>query len=361
MSTTSRITCGATALAIALALPTARSAAAQVVEPRTAIEHLEIGGRVHLQFNTTSVDGEPGSEFLLRRARIWVNSRVNDWIDGVVELDFGRGKASLRSAFLRLWLDDAFQLSFGQFKRPFDMFELTSSSEILVIERAGSIRGADACGDLSGVCSYSHLGQALQFSSRDIGVLATGNAGAKVNYSVSVTNGTGLNETEENGTKSLSGRVEYTPIARLRLGVNVAAHDFPNAETGQDEYAPAVGLDASWGNFEQGPHLRWAVMAGDNWRSISAAGEAGGFRATQALFTYRLALAGTRVRALEPLFRVSLADPDVDTADDGGVLYTPGLIAHLEGRNKLAANLDVWSPSAGDAEWSLKFQAYLYF
>ncbi|RMH16120.1 MAG: hypothetical protein D6701_09290, partial [Gemmatimonadetes bacterium] len=111
--------------------------------PRAPIDTLLVGGRVHLQFNTTPVEGEPSSEFLVRRARLYVNGRVNEWIDGVAQVDVSGGRASARFAFVRLWFGEALQLSFGQFKRAFDLFELTSSSRILVVERAGGVRGVE--------------------------------------------------------------------------------------------------------------------------------------------------------------------------------------------------------------------------
>lgn len=332
-----------------------------MVEPRAPIDELEIGGRIHLQFNTTSADTVPGSEFLLRRARVWVNGRVNEWIDGVAQVDFGGGQTTARFAFVRLWFGDALQLSFGQFKRAFDLFELTSSSQILAIERTGSIRGVEGCAGLDGVCSYSRLSEGLELSSLDIGVLATGALSEKIRYRFTLTNGTGGNAREENGTKSYSGRLEFLPVPNVRIGANLAFHDFPNPVTGNDEYAPAVALDLELGDFERGLHVQLGVLAGENWQNLSASGEPGDFLATQGIVTYRIPVQGERVHALEPLMRVSWADPDRDVTGDAGLLFTPGFVAHFEGRNKVAANVDIWSPTTGATEWSLKLQTYVYF
>jgi hypothetical protein len=64
---------------------------------------------------------------------------------------------------------------------------------------------------------------------------------------------------------------------------------------------------------------------------------------------------------VEPVGRLSWGDPDRDTTGDGGLLFTPGLMLHFEGRNKVAANLDAWRPQAGGTVWGLKAQVYLYF
>ena len=47
--------------------------------------------------------------------------------------------------------------------------------------------------------------------------------------------------------------------------------------------------------------------------------------------------------------------------DDGGIVFTPGLMFYLEGKTKIGANLDVWSPQTGGTELSFKVQTYLYF
>ena len=85
-------------------------------------------------------------------------------------------------------------------------------------------------------------------------------------------------------------------------------------------------------------------------------------RAAQGIVAYRVPLAdGGRVSAVEPVARVSWGDPARDRAADGGVLLTPGLQLHFVGRNKIAANLDVWRPAGGEAVWSFKAQTYVYF
>ncbi len=338
-------------------------AAAQAVEPREPIQRTEVGGRVHLQGNTTSAEGEHTSEFMMRRARIWVGTRVNDWIDGAVQVDVSGGSAVARYAFLRFALGSDTRLSLGQFKRAFDVFELTSSSEILVVERDADVRGAFGCAGVGGVCSYSRFSEQLQFSSLDVGALLEGESeGGKVGYLFAVTNGAGPNRREENGAKSFSGRLALHPAEDVTLALNGGLHDFPNAVTGEDAYAPAVALDVEVGSFTRGLHLQAGFMTGENWRNLDAGGDGSTFLAWQGIATYRIPVEGTgRVRAVEPVGRVSWGDPDRDAASDGGLVVTPGFVVHFQGRNKVSANLDVWRPQSGDTVWGLKTQAYLYF
>jgi hypothetical protein len=336
---------------------------AQAVEPRAPVERTELGGRIHLQVNSSSADGEAGSEFLVRRARIWAATRVNDWIDGAVQVDVSGSAASARYAFVRMSFSPAARLSVGQFKRAFDLFELTSSADILVAERDGDVRGAFDCAGVGGVCSYSRLSEKLQLSSLDVGLLLQGEAaGGRVGYLLSATNGPGPNTREENGTKSFSGRLEWTPVSDVKVGANLGLHDYPNAVTGEDTYAPASALDLEIGNFSRGFHLQAGVMSGENWLNLDGSGQESRFLTWQGIATYRVPVNGHhRIEAVEPMARVSWADPDRDGASDGGMVLTPGLLLHFGGRNKVAANVDVWRPQAGHAVWGLKAQTYLYF
>lgn len=321
-----------------------------------------VGGRIHLQYNTSSADPDVASAFLLRRARIWAGARINDWIDGAAQIDFSGGRVAARYAFLRFSLDPALRISLGQFKRAFDVFELTSSSETLVIERDGDVRGVAACAGLEGVCSYSAFSERLEMSSLDVGMLLEGElASGRLRYLASLTNGPGDNALEDNATKSVSGRLEWVAAPSVTLGANAGLHDYVNPVSRENTYAPAAALDVDWGSFEGGFHLQAGVLTGENWRNPDALGEGSTFLAAQGIASYRFPLGGHRVRGIEPVARVSWGDPDTSGPDGGGTLLTPGLMLHFDGRNKLAANVDTWRPREGETAWSLRMQAYIYF
>lgn len=336
---------------------------AQAVEPRRPVERTELGGRVHLQMATTSAGSGPATEFFVRRARVWAAAQVNDWIDGAVQVDMTAKGAAARFAFVRLSLSPAARISFGQFKRAFDNFELTSSSQILVVERDGNLAGVEGCAGIGGVCSYSRFTEKLSLSSLDVGVLLQGEAASgAVEYLFSFTNGAGGNAREENDAKSMSARLVWRPTASLKLGANAGVHDYPNPVTGTDAYAPAAALDAEWGDFGGGLHVQAGVLTGQNWKKLDAQGRESRFFAAQGIVSYRVAVsAAGRVRGVEPVARVSWGDPDRATDRDGGVLLTPGLMLHFQDRNKVAANVDVWRPQQGGTVWGLKAQMYLYF
>ncbi len=346
---------------LAVVLPT--PAGAQRIEARAPGRGLTVGGRVHMQLNTTSIASEPGSEALMRRARIWLGVGVTDWLDGVVQADFARGVAEPRYAFFRMSFAPFFRLSVGQFKRAFDLFELTSSSQILVVERDGAVRGVDSCAGVGGICSYSRFTEQLELASLDIGMQAEGSFGdGRLEYLLTLTNGPGANERDENSLKSVSGRLVYAPTPRVRIGANLGLHDHPNPIRKGDEYAPAMALDVEVGDFEEGVHLQAGVLRGENWRRLSEEGVPATFQAAQVIVTWkRRNEDGRLVSALEPVGRISVGDPDRSAAENGGLLVTPGFVVHLKDRNKVSANVDVWSPTSGAREWSVKLQTYLYF
>src|SRR5688572_24351986 len=107
-----------------------------------------LSGRAHIQFNTTTVDEEdagttdpiPSSTFEMRRVRLQANIAVSDWIRGVIEPEFALARLQLKQAWVALDFDSAFTLRAGQFKKPFSLILLSSSTQLAPIERGLRIR-----------------------------------------------------------------------------------------------------------------------------------------------------------------------------------------------------------------------------
>lgn len=338
------------------------------VRVRSRAIEITISGRIHQQFNTTSVDGEAGSEFLIRRARPEFEVVINDWISGKLSADFGEGDAELRDAYVRLDFDPAFEVTLGQFKRPFDLFELTSSTQILVIERAGKIRGLDDFVGGADVYSLSRFTERLRYSDRDIGVQVAGrDRTGRIHWAAALTNGNGANAEDVDGRKAYQLRLGVTPAEKLTVsgGVSGTPYRVEPGATGEHDQAVAFQLDAEYGDFDRGPHVQAGIVTGDNWRPVEGTrADPPRFVAWQVIGTYKFEVEGNRwVRFVEPVFRVSQGDPDTDVRDDAGVLVTPGVVLHFVGRNKFALNYDVWVPQsrARSTESSFKAQVYLHF
>jgi len=333
---------------------------------RSQASELTISGRTHTQFNTTSVDGQMGSEFLLRRTRLTAEVKVNNLVSGKVQPDFGRGNISLKDAYLKLSFSPSFRVTSGQFKRVFDIFALTSSTQTLVIERDGDIRGIGMCSGAGKLCSYGRFTESLGYSDRDIGIVFDGILTANnVSYSFAITNGAGANQKERSGAKSFSGRLEFPVSDKLTLSPNFSAHDYLNSVVRKDQHGIAWGADLEWGAYgNPGVHMKAGIIIGDNWKNMNVQGKPSSFRSFQTILAYKKSISdNSLVELVEPLVRISWGDPDRDTSNDGGMLSTFGFVTHFVGRNKIAVNLDTWNPTlpSEPTEFSLKIQSYLHF
>ncbi|MDT8341777.1 MAG: porin [Longimicrobiales bacterium] len=318
---------------------------------------IRLGGRLHAQYQGSSAEGSE-SEFFLRRARLTADVVINDFLSGRVQPEFSGGSAHLTDAYVRLTFSEAFRLTMGQFKRPFDRFELDSSTDMSLVERDGRVDGLDSCAGVGRICSYGRFSSSLGLGNRDQGLLAELSLD-RLSVAGSVTNGTGINRADENDEKTFMARIGFQASERVQVAVNYAAKDF--VLDSSDEYADAWGVDAQYGGYRDGLLLQAGLLGGDNWKNPDDAGDPSTFLAWQALGSYYFPLSGGRFVAWEPLLRVSGGDPDTDLDDDDGLLVTPGLMLYVQGKNKIGFNLDYYTPDTGDSEWSLKVQTFLYF
>ena len=320
---------------------------------------ITIGGRLHVQSTTSSAADATSFDSFLRRARVFFGIEITDFFEARLLPDFAGGKVALQDAYISLNFDPAFEVSVGQLKRASEVFELSSSTQLSIIERDGRVPGAGDCTGVGGVCTFSRFTQKLAYSERDMGLRIAGSAG-RFSYMATMANGTGVNVRDENGSKSFTGRAGLEVSQNLILGGFVGLHDYPDAD-GNTDYGTAFGADLEWGGWYEGLHLQAAMVGGDNWKELDASGDPARFLTGQAVLTYYIPVDSDRWAAVEPLTRISWGDPDTDTADDAAWLITPGLSLFVSGRNKIGTNLDIYLPQKGDAEMSFKVQAFLYF
>ena len=104
-----------------------------------------------------------------------------------------------------------------------------------------------------------------------------------------------------------------------------------------------------------------ALVAGDNWRSLDAQYFAGKFVTGQAVASYYFPIDNDRIIAIEPIGRISVADPNGTVDADGGTLLTPGMMFYFLGKNKFGFNYDYYRPRAGGSVSSFRFATFLYF
>lgn len=346
--------------AIALVAGAASTLQAQIeITARSA--QVRFGGRLHSQFATSSADEGKATDFFTRRARFTLDVSVSDLLDARVQPDFGGGELDLKDAYFRLNLDRGLRFSVGQFKRAFDIFELNSSTDIVVVERTGRIDGLGGCAGPGGTCALSRFTEKLAYSDRDIGFRADGSIGERVSYMATLTNGTGTSGSDENSGKSVAGRLSVRLAGGVSISANISRHDFVR-EGGTADAATAFGADLEIGGFRDGTHLQVGLIGGANWRlEPSSTDEVPRFLTGQAILSRYVPLESARFAGVEPMARVSWGDPDRGVSDDSGLLLTPGIFLYVAGKNRIGANLDVYGAGSLPTEFSFKLQTYLYY
>jgi hypothetical protein len=325
---------------------------------------VRVGGRLHYQWNTTSVAAAPGGAplatgtFETRRVRLAVDVQVSDWIRGLVEPDFAMGQLQLRQAWMSFQLDSALVLRAGQFKKPFGLMLLTSSARLPVIERGVRIRGLDAAlrrDDGSGtlrqlrgellVGEQFALHDAQRYDAYDMGLAIEGRRGA-LGWAAGVFNGVGPDRRAENDGVAAAARLTWrAPVATpLQFGAAWSRSEL-NHPTAQDTArvaGNAFAVQAELGGFRRGLWLLAEASTGEN----LAAGER--FVGAHAVAAYFHATNSGRVQGVEPAGRISYGDPDRTVAGDDALLLTPGFNLYFPGGNRLMLNWDVFLPRGAD-------------
>lgn len=350
---------------------------------------VDLSGRVQLQSATTScsdfpapapcAEQVPGLDLFMRRVRLSATATIDDLVTAKVEPDYGDvSGVVLRDAYARLDFAPGFRLQAGQFKKPVDGFELTSSSQLLTIERdldIPGVAGLDAP-------SLNEFTSAFRLASYDIGVMANGALeNTPIRYWAGVFNGeppaaNGARRTE----KQLAGRLQYTLRAgRWPLDLAVAATStqlpFTRASGELDaESFTNVELWGELGDFEEGLHVQAGVVLGDNPLQTPAGGtpdlddpaadDLASMAGWQVIGTYKLPVRNAgHVEAVEPLLRISYAEPNTEVDDDEAWGVTPGVQLFFSGRNKVSVNWDfvLYASDALEDLNSFKVQLQAYF
>jgi hypothetical protein len=324
-----------------------------------------LGGRMHYQFNTTTVDQEEAagdapvarSTFETRRVRLSVDVQVADWIRGQIEPELAMGRLSLRNAFMAFEVDTALVIRAGQFKKPFNLVHLTSSARLPVIERGVRIRGLDAVLQREGGETMRHvrgemlmgehytLLDAQRYSAYDMGLALEGRAGP-LGWAAGVFNGTGPDMRDENDALSAAARVTWRFDAMTPVVVGAAWSrrelNWPSPSATETRAGNAFAVDAEIGGFRRGLWILAEATTGDNLATQER------FTGAHLIASYFVGTGGGRIEGLEPAGRVSWGDPDDTIAGDEGLLLTPGLNIYFAGRNRVMLNWDVFVPN-GDA------------
>ncbi|HSB08040.1 MAG TPA: porin [Blastocatellia bacterium] len=150
-----------------------------------------IGGYGQLDFRGYGSGNHPANTFLLRRARIALEGKLDRYFDFRIEGDFADPVTPLRDLYVNVHRIDEFQVRFGQFRVPISQEEMRSDNLQDFVERS----------------LVNNL-----VPSRSPGIGASGVIDSGVfEYQVGAWNGKGLLTANNNGTPETAIRLRFNP------------------------------------------------------------------------------------------------------------------------------------------------------
>jgi hypothetical protein len=332
---------------------------------QTTYPNVKLTGRLQEQFYV--FDNEPyaatvgsQSNFFTRRARIEARGQISENVTVYIQPSFeggrnlsnvvttcsgtplvcrttGRSGLRLRDA----WIDVRFSpeaskgglyLRAGQEKRPYSRYELTSSNNLPSIERgAGQGLLPRASNDLfssNGFLSHD-VGASIRYEYKlDDLRLVTLKFGAY--------NGQGGSLNDVNNTKSFGARATAGLWSKLDIGGSWFAHDgIVTVGTTPDSAFTnyAWGVDAQWGKpGDEGLYVLGEYLDGND--ATAAKNKIRGVQGLAA-YNYRFKSPTSWLYAIEPAFRIDVADPNTGLESDRATLITAVLGIYMSSKAQL--------------------------
>lgn len=157
-------------------------------------QYVELNAYTQVRYTQTDEDM---NEFRIRRARVGLKGEILKRIDYVLQIDAAKSPVLL-DAKVEITFSSHAKLTFGQFKVPFSLENLTSSSALDTINRSQTVEN---------LCP----GRDIRAQGRDIGVVLSGRF-SRIEYSLGVFNGEGSNRADTNEKKDLVARLGFSPF-----------------------------------------------------------------------------------------------------------------------------------------------------
>jgi phosphate-selective porin O/P len=332
---------------------------------QTTYPNVRLSGRLQEQFyyfgnEDYAATTGPRSNFFTRRARIEARGQISENVTVYIQPSFeggrnlsgvvttctgtplvcrttGRSGLRLRDA----WIDVRFSpegskgalyLRAGQEKRPYSRYELTSSNNLPSIERgAGQGLLARASNDIFATAGFiSHdVGASVRYEYKlDDVRLITVKLGAY--------NGQGESLNDVNDKKSFGARATVGITPKLDVGGSWFAHDGITTVGAVIDSAftnYAFGVDAQWGK----PGDEGLFVLGEYLDGNDATANKNKIRGIQGLaaYNYRFKSPTSWLYAVEPAFRIDLADPNTNVDNDRSTLITGVLGIYMSSRAQL--------------------------
>ena len=332
---------------------------------QTTYPNVKLTGRLQEQFYYFSNEDYaatvgPQSNVFTRRARIEARGQISENVSVYIQPSFeggrnltnvvttcsgtplvcrttGRSGLRLRDAYIDVRFSPeaskgAIYLRAGQEKRPVSRYELTSSNNLPSIERgAGQGLLPRASNDLFSSAGFlSHdVGASVRYEYKlDDTRLITLKAGAY--------NGQGESLSDVNDKKSFGARGTVGITSKLDVGASWFAHDGIVTVGGVLDSAftnYAFDIDASWGKpGDEGLYALAEYLQGNDPTpaKLTIQGMQG-----VAAYNIRMTSPTSWLYAVEPAFRIDIADPNTDAEGDKVTTITGVLGIYMSSRAQL--------------------------
>jgi hypothetical protein len=329
---------------------------------QTTYPNIRLSGRLQEQFYYFSNEDYaatvgPKSNFFTRRARIEARGQISENVAVYIQPSFeggrnlsglvttctgtpltcrttGRSGIRLRDAYIDVRFSPegskgALYLRGGQEKRPYSRYELLSSTNLPSIERgAGQGLLARASNDLFAAGGFlSHdVGASLRYEYKIDDVrLVTLKFGAY--------NGQGESLNDVNDKKSFGARGTFGITSKLDVGGSWFAHDGIVTVGGVPDSTftnYAFGVDAQWAKpGDEGLFVLAEYLHGND--ATAAKLTIQGLQGVAA-YHVRMKSPTSWLYAVEPAFRVDIADPNTDADNDRATTITAVLGVYMSSR-----------------------------
>jgi phosphate-selective porin len=275
---------------------------------------------------------DSGSDgFRIRRARIGFKGEILKDFNFKLQMD-GTRTPILLDAAVEISSIPYAKVSFGQFKVPFSLENLTSSSALDLVDRTQTVKE---------LCPAQDIGS----TGRDIGVTVSGKFSI-LEYTLGVFNGSGMNRGDTNDQKDIIGRLVFRPFDLFTLGVSHYIGDQRLPGSVVHINRDRTGVDVV---FSRGP----AVIKGEYIFARDDQAKAAGWYVRGGYFFIK--------EKLQALINYDSYDRDLDLAANRIDVLTLGLNWFFSGKTKLQVNYEYHRDEfAGttDNVFLAQFQAY---
>lgn len=347
------------------------AAGSSTARAQTTYPNVKVTGRLQEQFyffdnDPYAATTGPNSNFFTRRARIEARGNISENVVVYIQPSFegGRNLSSVATTCtstavpagggtptitcrttgrsgLRLrdaWIDVRFTkegnpgtlyLRAGQEKRPYSRYELTSSNNLVSIERgAGQGLIPRASNDIFSAAGFlSHdVGASLRYEYKlnDLQL---------VTVKVGAYNGQGESLNDVNEKKSFGARATAAVTPKIDIGGSWFSHDgiVTVGSTVDSSFSNSGwGVDAQYGK----PGDEGFFVLGEYLQGKDASAAKLKIRGIQGLaaYNYRLTSPTSWLYAIEPAFRIDVSDPNTDADGDRSTLITAVLGLYMSSK-----------------------------